>query len=181
MIKFGRPYSNETSDGSIDDALITERSDEEITAVGKWIRDNIRPAKKILDGHTSYGMKHILKHDTGIYLTNNEFKDAMLLTGYKPVNPNELNWRYRIVLTRDINNNPSPFFNWAKKFAKEDNPYGDFAKDMLHEFDFPVLAEHDFILWYLKRKHACKEAKAVFEELWKMYQEESCSDKRRKS
>lgn len=45
---------------------------------------------------TSYGLKHILEHDTGIYLTNNEFKDAMLICGYEPVNPQELNWTYCI-------------------------------------------------------------------------------------
>ena len=114
MIKNGRPYTNEN--GWEDGGLITDHGDEVKKAVDGWIGKNIRTAKKILRGRTSYGMKHILEHDTDIYLTNNEFKDAMLLAGYSPVNPGELNWRYRIVLTRDINDNHSPFFKWAEKF-----------------------------------------------------------------
>ena len=109
MIRNGRPYTNEN--GFIDEALITERGDEDIAVVDGWIRKNIRTGKKVLHGHTSYGMKHLLEHDTGIYLTNNEFKDAMLLAGFQPVNPKELNWKYRIELTREINRNPSPRFS----------------------------------------------------------------------
>ena len=41
-------------------------------------------------------MMLIFEKDTGLYLTNNEFKDAMLMCGYEPVNPNELNWNYCI-------------------------------------------------------------------------------------
>ena len=67
--------------------------DREIAAVDEWIRKNVRTGKKILHGHTSYGMKHMLEHDTGIYLTNNEFKDASLLAGYQTVNPKDLNWK----------------------------------------------------------------------------------------
>lgn len=92
MIRNGRPYTNEN--GFIDEALITERGDEDIAVVDGWIRKNIRTGKKVLHGHTSYGMKHLLEHDTGIYLTNNEFKDAMLLAGFQPVNPKELNWDF---------------------------------------------------------------------------------------
>ena len=94
MIKDGRPYSNEN--GYVDDALITSRSQEEIDTVCRWIDMNLFPRKTVLDSHTSYGIKHILERDTGIYLTNNEFKDAMLMCGYTPVNPNELNWCYCI-------------------------------------------------------------------------------------
>lgn len=171
MIRNGRPYTNEN--GFIDKALITDRTDEEITNVSKWIKENIRVGKKILYGHTSYGMKHLLKHDTGIYLTNNEFKDAMLLSGYRPVNSNELNWRYRIVLLRDMNNNPSPFFCWARKFEKDATPCGDFVRDMLRDFSFPTLSEHDIIAQYLKRIRACNEAMEAFEELWREYERET--------
>ena len=43
-----------------------------------------------------YGLKHNLQRDTGLYLTNNEFKDAMLMCGYPPVDANKLNWYYCI-------------------------------------------------------------------------------------
>ena len=88
MIKNGRPYSNEN--GSIDDGLITSHPDNEINIVKQWIADNIMISEKILAYQSSYGLKHLLQHDTGIYRTNNEFKDAMLMAGYQPVNPNDL-------------------------------------------------------------------------------------------
>lgn len=94
MIKNGRPYSDEN--GYIDDALITSHSEEEIKLVCDWINSNIIPRKTPNYDKTSYGLKHKLHDDIGIYLTNNEFKDAMLMCGYKPVNPNELNWNYCI-------------------------------------------------------------------------------------
>ncbi len=94
MMKDGRPYSNEN--GWIDDALITDESEFVQKIVRAWIVANIYPCKKSGDYHTSYGIKHILEGDTGIYLTNNQFKDAMLLAGFEPVNPDELNWTYRI-------------------------------------------------------------------------------------
>ncbi|WP_346867460.1 MULTISPECIES: hypothetical protein [unclassified Clostridium] len=94
MMKDGRPYS--TENGYIDAALITDHPQQEIDAVFNWIAENICPRKTPLLSHTSYGLKHTLESDTGIYLTNNEFKDAMLSCGYTPVNPNALNWSYCI-------------------------------------------------------------------------------------
>lgn len=94
MMVNGRPYSNEN--GYVDDELITSHPQEEIDAVLNWIAESISPRKTPLYGHTSYGIKHLLERDVHIYLTNNEFKDAMLLAGYEPVDPNELNWCYRI-------------------------------------------------------------------------------------
>ena len=85
--------------------------DSEMDEVLDWIRVNFLPAKNVLHGHTSYGLKHILQDDTGIYLTNNEFKDAMMLCGYEPSNPNELNWHYRI-------KKRSPAFSlWRKRYG----------------------------------------------------------------
>lgn len=167
MIKNGRPYTNEN--GFIDGALITEHGDGEMAAVSGWIRENIRTGKKILHGRTSYGMKHLLEHDTGIYLTNNEFKDAMMMAGHSPVNPGELNWRYRIVLTRDVNDNPSPFFRWAERFKTDVSPCGDFVRDMIRDFDFPRTASHQAISSYLWLVGACGGAVDAFEELWRAY------------
>lgn len=94
MMQDGRPYSNEN--GYIDSALITDHPQEEVDRVCDWIEKNILPRQTPLYDWTSYGIKHLLQAETGIYLTNNEFKDAMLMCGYKPVNPNELNWSYCI-------------------------------------------------------------------------------------
>lgn len=167
MIKNGRPYSNEN--GSIDDGLITSHPDNEINIVKQWIADNIMISEKILSYQSSYGLKHLLQHDTGIYLTNNEFKDAMLMAGYQPVNPNDLNWRYYIVLKRTINDNPSNFFKWAKQYESKNSPIGDFVRDMLGDFDFPTQEDYDVIEDYLTRKNACAEAKKTFKQLWNRY------------
>ena len=87
MIKNNRPYTNEN--GHIDDGLITEQPEAAVEAVSGWIRKNIRPARKVLQDRTSYGLKHLLERDTGVYLTNNAFKDALFLAGYRPVNADE--------------------------------------------------------------------------------------------
>lgn len=90
----GRPYSIEN--GYEDAGLITDHTESEQEIVRDWISKNLYPRKTVLSDRTSYGLKHILQRDIGIYLTNNEFKDAMLLAGYEPANPNELNWHYAI-------------------------------------------------------------------------------------
>ncbi len=105
MIKGGRPYSNEN--GEIDEALITDHCKEEINIACNWINENVIRRKKPNYEKTSYGLKHLLEKDTGLYLTNNEFKDAMLMCGFEPSNPNELNWSYCI-------SNKSPIFRRNK-------------------------------------------------------------------
>jgi len=62
MMINGRPYSNEN--GYIDDNLITSHPQEEIDTVMGWITENILPRKTPLYGHTSYGIKHLLEHNT---------------------------------------------------------------------------------------------------------------------
>lgn len=79
-----------------DEALLIELSKEEQKQVLDWIEENIIPRKTSYEGVSSYGLKHILTHDTGIYLTNNQFKHAMLLDGYEPVRTYMLNWHYCI-------------------------------------------------------------------------------------
>ena len=94
MIRNGRSYTNEN--GYEDARLITERPKDVQETVFEWIRSNIRPRKTVLPYRTSYGIKHLLERDTEIYLTNNEFKDAMMMCGFEPADPNVLNWTYRI-------------------------------------------------------------------------------------
>lgn len=171
MLKDGRPYSIEN--GWEDARLLSDEADDVIALVSEWIRVNICKSSKILRDRTSYGIKHDLQRDTGVYLTNNQFKDAMLTAGFPPVDPNELNWHYRIVLTKEINTNPSPFFRWAAKNASDIvGPEGDFVADMLRDFKFPVFADHAVILRYLHRVNACGNAIEAFEILWSAYERE---------
>jgi hypothetical protein len=108
-MKDGRPFSNENGDE--DSKLITDLNNEYNRntdtyrdcekEVSEWINAHIKPSKRIYPYVTSYGLKHMLDHDINIYLTNNQFKDAMLLAGFYPVDENELNWKYRITLIED--------------------------------------------------------------------------------
>lgn len=167
MIKNNRPYTCEN--GSVDDKLLSEHDYDFIKTVGEWIRKNIRPQKEVNTNHTSYGLKHKLENDTGLYITNNEFKNAMLLAGYEPVDETELNWRYRACYLPDIIYNPSPFFVWVKAYVCEESPEGDFAKDMITDREFPIFANREIILKYLESIHAIDEAVAAFESLWSRY------------
>ena len=101
MMKDGRPYTNEN--GWEDSELITDLPGSIQIIVSQWIDEAFVPIKSANKRYTSYGLKHLLERKTGIYLTNNQFKDAMLREGYEPVNPNDLNWTYRI-------SNKSPVF-----------------------------------------------------------------------
>ncbi len=79
-----------------EDHHFNELSEAEQEKALAWIRANVSPRETLLNGHTSYGMKHVLEHRTRIYMTNNQFKEAMLLCGFYPVTVDELNWHYCI-------------------------------------------------------------------------------------
>jgi len=62
----------------------------------EWVQKNLRPADRPLHGVSSYGLKHVLHSDIKLYMTNGEFKGAMLACGFKPVKPKEWNWYFRL-------------------------------------------------------------------------------------
>ena len=80
----------------LDDELFTDLSAEDQSNVMRWIKSHIEPTKTVNRKRCSYGLKHWLEADTGIYLSNNQFKHAMLLAGIYPVDEKQLNWMYRI-------------------------------------------------------------------------------------
>ena len=86
-------YSVETKE---DTAHFCNLTKEEQEMVLTWLRYNVLPAKEPLYGHTSYGMKHTLETRTNIYLTNNQFKEAMLLCGFYPVETDMKNWNFYV-------------------------------------------------------------------------------------
>lgn len=98
----GLPVNTESS--FFDDALLTDEDKETQKKVLKWIKQHCVRIKTINRRHSSYGLKHILERDTGIYLTNNQFKHAMLLAGHNPTNEKDLNWYFRIG-SRALNSN----------------------------------------------------------------------------
>jgi hypothetical protein len=72
-----------------------------------WIEDQLWPRETPLHGRSSYGLKHVMHNATRLYVTNAQFKDAMILAGYAPVRKNELNHRYRL-------SKKSPAFDWRE-------------------------------------------------------------------
>lgn len=86
----GRSYT----DG--DKRMFTDLTKDQQEKLDAWIDRNICPQKTPNNYRTSYGIKHYAERNLGFYISNNQFKDAMLLYGYKPVNETELNWHFRI-------------------------------------------------------------------------------------
>lgn len=61
-----------------------------------WIDKNLVHQKNFNYSRTSYGMKHIFSSDTGVYVTNDEFKIAMREMGYEAKDKKALNHIYRV-------------------------------------------------------------------------------------
>ena len=79
-----------------DAALMSDLSKDVQNIILDWIFANIRPRKAPNYNHNSYQIKHQIESELGIYLSNNQLKDAMLIEGYHPVKENELNWVFCI-------------------------------------------------------------------------------------
>ena len=79
-----------------DSDLLSDKSPETQKIILNWVKENLHPRKTPLLLPTSYSLKDILNSETGIYLTNNAFKDAMLQCGFEPKNWEEPYWRFGI-------------------------------------------------------------------------------------
>ena len=62
----------------------------------KWCKEHFISTKSFNEKHTSYGLKHILQHQNGTYLTNGQFKGAMVLSGFEVKDIEDLNWVFNI-------------------------------------------------------------------------------------
>jgi hypothetical protein len=76
-------------------------SPEAKEALQYWIEHAIKPAKKADDRHSSYGLQHDYQHETTLYISNAQFKGAMLMAGYLPTDKNEQHWHFKIGPTYD--------------------------------------------------------------------------------
>lgn len=75
----------------------TKLPDNEKITLVNWIVAFFKPIKTVNNRHSSYGLKHVFEHaPLGFYVNNGAFKGAMLIAGFEPVDPNELNWRFKI-------------------------------------------------------------------------------------
>lgn len=61
-----------------------------------WCLDNFVPSKTELKNHTSYELKDDLEENASLYLTNGQFKGAMLLAGFEASDIEQLNWTFKI-------------------------------------------------------------------------------------
>ena len=96
MIRSGHAWTED------DPELFSGLFDDEQRIVRHWIAAKIKPSIRVNKYESSYTLKHRLEQATGIYMTNNQFKDAMLLCGYRPVDSRRMNWIYRIKNCEEI-------------------------------------------------------------------------------
>ena len=62
-----------------------------------WIYGNIVPRKTVNRSYSSYGLKHFFEDSArGFYITNGQFKGAMLECEFDPDDEDEKNWCFRI-------------------------------------------------------------------------------------
>ncbi|NPE28579.1 hypothetical protein HNV12_11535 [Methanococcoides sp. SA1] len=68
-------------------------------ALDNWITLNILPQKIPNDIHASYALKLLFEQaPDGFFITNKQFKEAMVRCNFSPVNKNKLNWDFRVSL-----------------------------------------------------------------------------------
>ncbi|MDG6245067.1 MAG: hypothetical protein QCH31_11895 [Methanolobus sp.] len=76
-----------------------ELSDIEIKTLDNWIMLNILPQKASKKNYTSYALKNLFEESQdGFFITNKQFKEAMVRCNFSPVNKNKLNWDFRVSL-----------------------------------------------------------------------------------
>lgn len=61
-----------------------------------WVFWNFLPAQKLYPHKDSNFLKSVLQKRTNIYLSNNQFKEAMLTIGFWPRDLKELNWCFYV-------------------------------------------------------------------------------------
>jgi len=52
--------------------------------IAEWVRLALIPSRRTTKPRTSYGLKHDLEADLGLYITNGALKGALLASGYDP-------------------------------------------------------------------------------------------------
>jgi len=62
-----------------------------------WIDSNLTERKYFNHKITSYGLKHMLP----FYVTNGEFKGAMLKAGFKVLDKTEMNWHFNVYVRKE--------------------------------------------------------------------------------
>lgn len=69
-----------------------------------WINERIEPFRRKLRPQNrlnSYGLKHVMERETGVYVTNGQFKGAMQAAGYEAFDTEDINWTYNIQIRKE--------------------------------------------------------------------------------
>ncbi len=61
-----------------------------------WCKENFISTNTVLKDYTSYDYKQIMESEISVFLTNGQFKGAMLLAGFQAENIEDLNWAFNI-------------------------------------------------------------------------------------
>lgn len=59
-----------------------------------WIATHFLPSNRKMSA-SSYTIKHIFTRETELYVNNGQFKGAMLMMGFYPVDKSLMNWKYK--------------------------------------------------------------------------------------
>ncbi|MCD7810956.1 MAG: hypothetical protein LUG91_03735 [Ruminococcus sp.] len=87
----GHPYS------WVDTELFSAQPPEQQARIIDWIKNELVPAKTKSNPISSNRLKVIMeKQLPGVDISNNAFKDAMLLCGYEPMTVQQFNWLFCI-------------------------------------------------------------------------------------
>lgn len=81
-----------------DPSLFTKLPEEQQKVLLRWISENLTIRKTTnKDVGTSYGIKHIFERsEDGFYISNGQFKGAMIMAGFQPHDASEINPYYNI-------------------------------------------------------------------------------------
>lgn len=95
ITKKGRPVSVAgTPAYYLDDGLLDDLPRKTRREVLKWISDNFYIRKTPNLNYHTYWLKHALQYETGIYITDNQMKDAFLKSGFYPLDKYEETWKF---------------------------------------------------------------------------------------
>lgn len=64
------------------------------------------------------------------------------------------------------------FKKWSEKFITEQTIFGDIASDIDKDFNFPSTNDRKIVFNYLNKMNAAPQVIDVFDEFWKMYEQE---------
>lgn len=69
--------------------------EHEKTILASWIESCVKTNERTMLRHSSYRLKHIAEKQCDFYISNGQFKGAMLAAGYEPIDTRFINWKFK--------------------------------------------------------------------------------------